>query len=204
MSVHPKAIYIFLLATIGWTTTLTAQLTSPNQERHSFFLSLGTIKSMYYNSSIKQAHEMGFLSFQAGYGLKVADQRKLVLNVGLMRKGPFGFCQEFCEFESTFSLPIKMRLETTILNGKMTYGTGAGLTMYVLNRDDMYNDDFTVIEIPAVYERQFGLGLDLVTYYNAQTNVKIGINYNPNLYEVTEGRLKYYHTLFLEFRYDIL
>lgn len=191
---------IFLL--IGFYQVLFCQVDTNISDKETYFISMGTVKSIYYNSPNNQKDYWGFFSLQGGYLRRLSPQDKLVINVGFMRKGSFGTCDEPCPVESVFSLPIKVRLERQLFNNTFTYGIGTGLSMYVLNRDDQFDESNVLIE-EGIYERRYGLGLDMVYYVNLDLNLKLGVNYNPNIYELTEKRFKYYHTLFLEFRYDI-
>jgi len=57
--------------------------------------------------------------------------------------------------------------------------------------------------IPSILEERLGLGMDLVVYYNLWSKWKIGINYNPNIYEFIQKELKYFHNLLLEVRFNL-
>jgi hypothetical protein len=190
------------LLALALPTYLSAQNTP--QEKNAFFLSLGTFKSIQYNAPVIKKNYLGFLSFQAGYVRKLPTGSQLVLNAGLAikYKGPVGECFEYCESESVKSLSLKLRLEKQVLNQKVTLGAGAGLTLYDYIQSEMYDDSLNV-KSGEIKDTRLGLGLDLVGYYNLGHKWKIGINYYPNLYEFRERKIKYYHTLIMEVRYDL-
>lgn len=190
MSVLTKiqTIILILIALLTLTNKAQSQTNEFDDSKHSMYISIGTVKSIYYNSPVKNKHYAGVFSLQFGYARKLSEKNKLVFNVGIMRKGPFGECFEYCEFERVFSTPLKIRLESTIFNDRITYGVGAGTTGYVLNLDEKYDDDLN-LESEAIYERRLGLGIDLVSYYNLNRKWKIGIHYNPKIFEFKENKI---------------
>ena len=195
--ITPILILLFIFLSIG--KVFSQETVSIDR---SIFGSIGTIKSIYYNSENRQKHYLGIVSFQGGYKKWLSDNSGVVFNLGLMAKGPLIPCTDYCEQERVFSITAKCRYESDIFDKKITYGFGLGITNYTLNLDEMYDDSLN-IESEALYENRTGLGLDLAIYYNVDDNLKLGINYNPNIFEFREKVFKYYHTLFIELRYDI-
>ncbi len=216
-----KNIAIFISVFI-YSSSIVAQVSNDSlravENRGLLFCSIPFGNSIYFNSDEIQNELKGFLYGTLGFKQYYSKNDAVTLNIGLVTLFPTPLpAASYCEScDSALSFFATLKRETDLLDNRLCLGFGASLASYWYNQSDYVYDEFDIKpDVDSVYNTttfiRNGLGVSLSGYYNFKEifgmenkiDLKLGVNYIPTFYNPHSDIFRYYHTLFIDVRFDL-